>query len=197
MAGASYASSATSPRSEGCGSPCYARTRGGAEWGGVCRAALCLWQVRRVLVTQGKELLVALFVSLVMVLLCGTLVYYIEGRREVTSAGPSPFTSIPESIFWAAQALSGNYPFFPQSDVGKLVSGVMGFIGIGLYALPAGIIRLPPIPLHTRDQTSLCRPPNPDPNLDPVLPPDPVPIPILIPSRSRSWSTSDLIPLPI
>eukprot|EP00966_Prymnesium_polylepis_P174015 4026082-Prymnesium_polylepis.1 len=69
-------------------------------------------------------------------LMCGTLVYYIETRTTANT----PFTTIPESIFWASKALSGNYPFFPASDAGKLVSTTMDFIGIGLYALPAGII---------------------------------------------------------
>jgi voltage-gated potassium channel len=92
-------------------------------------------RVRRVFRTQSKELTVAVFVSIVMVLLFGTLIYYLESRDALDS---SDFASIATCIVWAAQALSGNFPYFPQSSAGKVVSAIMGFIGIGLYALPAG-----------------------------------------------------------
>ena len=63
------------------------------------------------------------------------VIYYLESRDAPDS---SDFASIATCIVWAAQALSGNFPYFPQSSAGKVVSAIMGFIGIGLYALPAG-----------------------------------------------------------
>ncbi|MEL7339562.1 MAG: ion transporter [Bacteroidota bacterium] len=83
------------------------------------------------------EIGVTLFITFVMLLLASTLMYYLEGDVQ-----PEAFPNIIATFWWAIATLTtvGYGDVFPVQGCGKLVSGVIALLGIGLVALPTGII---------------------------------------------------------
>ncbi len=89
-----------------------------------------LWHRRGELVGSLAVLGVLLFVS-------STLIYLIE--RDQPSKG---FGSIPESMWWGIATLTtvGYGDVVPSTGLGKLLGAVIAVLGIGIFALPAGIL---------------------------------------------------------
>ena len=57
-------------------------------------------------------------------------------------AQPDKFPNIPETLWWGVVTLTtiGYGDVYPVTPVGKVIGGVIAFLGIGLFALPAGIL---------------------------------------------------------
>ena len=66
-----------------------------------------------------------------------TLMYYIENEAQ-----PQQFSSIPAAAWWAMAALStvGYGDLVPITPAGRVVASIVTILGIGVYALPVGII---------------------------------------------------------
>ncbi|GHV83704.1 hypothetical protein AGMMS50212_10440 [Spirochaetia bacterium] len=43
-------------------------------------------------------------------------------------------------MWWAVGTFTGNADVFPITTAGRILSGIIGILGIGLIALPSGII---------------------------------------------------------
>ena len=76
----------------------------------------------------------ALFIALIV---AATLMYFAE-----TEAQPEVFSSIPASMWWSVVTLTtvGYGDTVPITLAGRLLAAVIAVLGIGLFALPAGII---------------------------------------------------------
>ena len=63
--------------------------------------------------------------------------YYIEGKAQ-----PEQFSNVLASFWWAIATLTtvGYGDVYPITGLGKFVSGFIAILGIGLIALPTGII---------------------------------------------------------
>ncbi len=63
--------------------------------------------------------------------------YYIE-----KDAQPEAFQNIGQGFWWAVATLTtvGYGDIFPVTGLGKFISGLIALLGIGLVALPTGII---------------------------------------------------------
>lgn len=63
--------------------------------------------------------------------------YYIEGPAQ-----PEQFPNILASIWWAVATLTtvGYGDIYPVTATGKIISSVIAVMGIGLVALPTGLI---------------------------------------------------------
>ena len=72
-----------------------------------------------------------------LLLVSATLIYLIE--RDEASKG---FDSIPESMWWGIATLTtvGYGDVVPSTALGKLLGAVIAVLGIGIFALPAGIL---------------------------------------------------------
>ncbi|HEY1706652.1 MAG TPA: cyclic nucleotide-gated ion channel [Rhizomicrobium sp.] len=83
----------------------------------------------------------ALFASMLLLLatMCvgGEVMYFAEG-----SVQPDKLGSIPAAMYWAITTLTtvGYGDITPETPLGKLVAGVVMVTGLGLFALPIGII---------------------------------------------------------
>jgi voltage-gated potassium channel len=90
-----------------------------------------------VFVEKRNELGVTLFVTFVMLLVSSTLMWYVEG-----SVQPKAFPNIVATFWWAIATLTtvGYGDVFPVTAYGKLLSGLIAVLGIGIVALPAGIL---------------------------------------------------------
>jgi len=91
----------------------------------------------QVLILKKSELGATLFTASVLMVVSASLMYYLENEEQ-----PEAFPNIPTSMWWAVTALTtvGYGDICPQSPGGKFVASVVAFFGVGLFALPAGIL---------------------------------------------------------
>jgi|SRR5690554_3115931 len=84
-----------------------------------------------------SELAVTGFLTFLILLLASFLMYYVEGGKQ-----PEKFSSILDSFWWAVATLTtvGYGDVYPITGFGKVISGLIALLGIGLVALPTGLI---------------------------------------------------------
>lgn len=93
--------------------------------------------IGRVLKRKSQELLVTVFVTMLLLLLAASVMYYLE-----TDDQPESFPNIISSFWWAVATLTtvGYGDVFPVTPPGRLLAGIIALLGIGIVALPAGIL---------------------------------------------------------
>ena len=91
----------------------------------------------QVVQSKGYELLTVVLVLAVMLLLASSLMYFAEHEAQ-----PEDFASIPEAMWWSIITLTtvGYGDVSPVTPMGKVMAGVIAVMGIGMFALPAGIL---------------------------------------------------------
>ena len=90
-----------------------------------------------VLRQKGSQLLATVAGLLVVLVIAASLMYFVE-----KDAQPQVFTSIPAAMWWGVVTLTtvGYGDLVPVTLAGRLLAAVISLLGIGLFALPAGII---------------------------------------------------------
>ncbi len=90
-----------------------------------------------VLRAKASELLITAMAGLLLLVLASSAMFYAENEAQ-----PETFSSIPASMWWGVVTLTtvGYGDIYPITPVGKVLGGVIGLMGIGLFALPAGIL---------------------------------------------------------
>ena len=103
----------------------------------VARYAPALPLVLTVFRNEGRSLLAALTVMLVLLLLAASVMYTLEHDAQ-----PQLFSSIPASCWWAIVTIAsvGYGDMYPITPVGRLFAGVTMLLGIAMFAGPAGIL---------------------------------------------------------
>ena len=83
------------------------------------------------------ELLVSVFVVLVSIVFAASAMYLCENEAQ-----PDRFRSVPQAMWWAVITITtiGYGDVTPITPIGKVVGGVVGFLGICIFALPVGIL---------------------------------------------------------
>ncbi|HEY9670430.1 MAG TPA: ion transporter [Waterburya sp.] len=101
------------------------------------RYSEALQTILRVIGTKKDELVMTLVAVLILLIFASSVMFFAE--RE---AQPESFTSIPSAMWWSVVTLTtvGYGDVYPITPIGKLFGAALAFIGIGLFALPAGII---------------------------------------------------------
>lgn len=91
----------------------------------------------RVYADKRDELMCALMVSLVMLVLCSSGMYAVENAHQ-----PEAFSSIPATMWWGVATLTtvGYGDMCPVTPLGRILGGMVAILGIGMFALPAGIL---------------------------------------------------------
>jgi voltage-gated potassium channel len=84
-----------------------------------------------------EEFVVTIFVIFILLVLASSLVYTVEHEAQ-----PEAFSSIPASMWWGMATLTtvGYGDVYPITPLGKFLGAVIALLGIGLFALPAGIL---------------------------------------------------------
>ena len=72
-----------------------------------------------------------------MLLMTSSLMFFAENEAQ-----PDKFANIPQAMWWSIITLTtvGYGDVFPVTVAGRLLAGVIAILGIGLFALPAGIL---------------------------------------------------------
>jgi voltage-gated potassium channel len=63
--------------------------------------------------------------------------YFVEHDAQ-----PDKFSSIPETMWWSVTTLTtvGYGDVFPITSLGRILTACISILGIGMFALPAGIL---------------------------------------------------------
>jgi len=93
--------------------------------------------IGRVLKRSRSDLLVTLFVTFLLLLLSSSLMYFVENPAQ-----SDKFPNIVSSAWWTIITLTtvGYGDVYPITVLGKILGGFIALLGIGLVALPTGII---------------------------------------------------------
>jgi voltage-gated potassium channel len=90
-----------------------------------------------VLRLKKEELLLMFFAITILLIISSSLVYEAENAAQ-----PEAFSSIPAAMWWGVVTLGtvGYGDMFPVTPMGKLIGSFVVILGIGLFALPTGIL---------------------------------------------------------
>lgn len=79
----------------------------------------------------------ALFVVFLMIVVSSSLIYLVEHHLQ-----PDKFGSIPQAMYWAVITMTsvGYGDVVPQTGLGQLLGSLLAILGVGMVALPAGIL---------------------------------------------------------
>ena len=83
------------------------------------------------------ELMLTGLAALLVLLISATLLYLVEGPGQTDKFG-----SIPRALWWSVVTLTtiGYGDVYPETSLGKVLTSVTAVIGVGLIAMPAGIL---------------------------------------------------------
>lgn len=84
-----------------------------------------------------EQLVISLSILLTLLLISSGLMYFAE-----RDAQPEEFSSIPAALWWGVTTLTtiGYGDVIPITPIGRTISAVISILGIGVFALPAGIL---------------------------------------------------------
>lgn len=91
----------------------------------------------RTIAERKEELLIALGVQIVLLLFAGTALFYVEHPAQ-----PEEFSSIPAAMWYGIATLStvGYGDMTPITGMGRFLGSMTAILGVGMFALPAGIL---------------------------------------------------------
>ena len=103
----------------------------------IVRYVSALALINSVVKEKREELAISLVFTVFLLLIASSLMYYVEYDSQ-----PENFSSIPETMWWGIATLTtvGYGDIYPVTPLGKILGGIISIIGIGLFALPTGIL---------------------------------------------------------
>lgn len=105
-----------------------------AKLGRYSKALQAMGQVLR---NKREELVLALLLMVMVLVVASSLMYMAESESQ-----PDAFSSIPATMWWGIMTLTtvGYGDVYPVTALGKITAAVIAIAGVGLFALPAGIV---------------------------------------------------------
>lgn len=103
----------------------------------IARYVEALSFINKVLRKKKEELVISLIFTVFLLLVSSTLMYYVENEAQ-----PENFSNIPETMWWGIATLTtvGYGDIYPITPIGQFLGGIIAIVGIGLFALPTGIL---------------------------------------------------------
>lgn len=91
----------------------------------------------RVIAREWPVLAASAFVMLLLVIMTASLGYLFEHEAQ-----PDKFENIPQSIYWAVITLAsvGYGDISPITPMGRVMTIILAFLGIGIFAIPAALL---------------------------------------------------------
>lgn len=96
-----------------------------------------LRQFGNILQEKKEDLFIGIFTITILLVFSSSLMYTLEHEAQ-----PEVFSSIPASMWWGVATLTtvGYGDTYPVTTAGKFVGAIISILGIGLFAVPAGIL---------------------------------------------------------
>jgi len=93
--------------------------------------------IKQVIRSKKEELVLTLALLILLLIMASSLLYYCENEAQ-----PDKFSSIPATMWWAVATLTtvGYGDIFPITAIGKFCASSIAILGIGVFALPTGIL---------------------------------------------------------
>lgn len=93
--------------------------------------------IQSVVREKKEELILSTMLVVFMLIIVSSVMYYVEHPAQ-----PDKFSSIPATMWWGVTAMTtvGYGDIHPITPLGKLLGGITAIVGIGLFALPTGIL---------------------------------------------------------
>ena len=103
----------------------------------LARYSRALRLLGQVVVSRKEELVSIFFVLLTLLVISSSLMYFAEHDDQ-----PTVFPSIPATMWWSVVTLTtvGYGDAFPITGLGQTIAAIIAILGIGMFALPAGIL---------------------------------------------------------
>lgn len=103
----------------------------------IARHSKAINQLVRVLYSIRHQLQLTFFLSFIVIVISGMLIYYAEHEEQ-----PEVFQNMGQSIWWAVATLTtvGYGDIYPVTGIGKTIASIVALVGIGLIAIPTGLI---------------------------------------------------------
>ena len=110
--------------------------------------------IAEVIGSKKQQLLSSLFILLVLMLASSLCMYSVEHESN-----PGMFENAFSGIWWSVSTLLtvGYGDIYPITTLGKLLGAVITFLGVGMVAIPTGIISAGFVEQYARIQASLDR----------------------------------------
>lgn len=92
---------------------------------------------KRVLIDRKEQLVLSFFFILFVLVIISFIMFYTEHEAQ-----PDQFSSIPATMWWGITTLTtvGYGDMVPITTLGKFLAGLFSIAGVGLLALPVGIL---------------------------------------------------------
>jgi len=93
--------------------------------------------LQRVVAAKKEQLVCAVVVLVLLVVVAASLLYYAENPGQ-----PEAFSSIPASMWCTVATITtvGYGDIYPKTALGKAMASLVAVLGIGMFALPTGIL---------------------------------------------------------
>ncbi|MFY0628981.1 MAG: potassium channel family protein [Flavobacteriaceae bacterium] len=103
----------------------------------IARYVKALDVISAVIRKKKAQLIISLVFIIFMLLIVSSIMFHLEHEAQ-----PEKFSSIPETMWWGVVTFStiGYGDMYPITDMGRILAGVIAILGIGLFALPTGIL---------------------------------------------------------
>jgi voltage-gated potassium channel len=84
-----------------------------------------------------EEVVTSIFILLILLMIVSTLMYYAEHEAQ-----PQKFRNVFDAMWWAIITLTtvGYGDIYPVTLIGKILASIAAILGIGMFAIPAGIL---------------------------------------------------------
>lgn len=101
------------------------------------RYSIAMQMIYQAVVDRRYELAVSMVIAAGLMLLSSTALYFVERNLQ-----PEAFGSIPRAMWWSVATLTtvGYGDIVPSSALGKAAAALTAVTGIGIIALPTGIL---------------------------------------------------------
>jgi voltage-gated potassium channel len=101
------------------------------------RYSTALREIARAVRSRRYELMMSVVIAGMLLLVSSTLLYIVEGDVQ-----PEDFGSIPRAMWWSVSTLTtvGYGDAIPVTPLGRAIAGLTAVTGIGLIAVPTGIL---------------------------------------------------------
>ena len=96
-----------------------------------------LQSIKRVIRLSASRLVAAVVLCVTVMLLSAIVIYTVESTVQ-----PEQFPNVLSSLWWAVMTLTtvGYGDVYPITSVGRICAGIISLVGIGIIAIPTGII---------------------------------------------------------